>query len=307
MEEIIRRIPGRWARELGDGRFMHPVYTEEEAREHGLPVRHWRDPELVPGEFGLTDDGYAAELLGMKQYEGVGSKHLKFSICRYWTKSKELLWEKYREAGSFYLTKPQTWIEAEAKRPRTRRAVDLCAAYIASGQRPNFEAIGRVYRPDEERPDLVAKQLLRMKTVALMVNDKIAEILARKGITQEAVIEKYEATFEEAHRRGHTNTMKSVADVYRDMLGMNPERHTREESEEIDFSHEFALEGGVERKQITAKRRRLTSGGDGAPDPTEAVIYGHPDFVGDDDDDDEYDPYDDYDEDDDEEDDEGVL
>lgn len=265
MDTFVRTIDGK-------RRTCH-VYTEEEARSAGLVPVPWR--EAHPGMWALTDDGFVGECLRRQEYvdRNTGSPRLflTFTFARIWASpGARLSYADRRDKGGFYLQKAESWLDAELRRGRSRRVIRLAAAMLAAGQELDLERLGRAYRPDQRRPDLTVRRLLRQEKTQLMIQETLRKILADKGMTEREVIDMYLDTYGVAKEAGHTGTMKNVVDVFRDMFGMYPEEETLSEEEELDFSHEFLAEGkagellpeslmGHQRKRLTATRRRALS------------------------------------------------
>jgi len=100
--------------------------------------------------------------------------------------------------------------------------------------------LGRVYRPDQERPDWTVKRLLKERRIKDMVRDEMAEIVRLKGISPELVIREYEALRQDAKKQGQLAIQKRILDKYVDLLDMMPEEGTSSQShgvsEDVDLS-----------------------------------------------------------------------
>ena len=79
--------------------------------------------------------------------------------------------------------------EKEARTTRAKNAVNAYVADIIQGNKPDWEMIGKIYRPDQKIPEATARRLFKKKRIVDMVEKKLKEILIDKGITQEQVVD----------------------------------------------------------------------------------------------------------------------
>jgi hypothetical protein len=87
--------------------------------------------------------------------------------------------------------------------------------------------LGRVYRPDQKRPDWTVKRLLKEARIKDMVRDEMAEIVRLKGISPELVIREYERLRKRAKVAGDLKIQKRILDKYADLLDMKPDKETK--------------------------------------------------------------------------------
>ena len=56
------------------GKTDYPVYSKEEALEKNIDFKHWQ--KALEGEYALTDDGYVAKVIKIKEYTDKESKRI---------------------------------------------------------------------------------------------------------------------------------------------------------------------------------------------------------------------------------------
>lgn len=129
--------------------------------------------------------------------------------------------------GTKYLTADpadrRIWVEEEARKSRTKDLVTLVAALkIQKGRldETDYEILGIVYRPDQQRPALTVKRLLKQERVKHMVREEMANLLSRNGITAQRVIRNLERIREKALRSGKLGDALKVLNTYMRLLGM---------------------------------------------------------------------------------------
>ena len=219
------------------------VYTLEEAREKRIPfLDEWVLAQA--GDWVRTDDDWVT--LCHKRSRIIKRKVLSdfytFTFCRRVITisrktgevkgSQELLFEPYKGREKIDYTSlaqyPKTWVESEAKRPRTRQAVKLYAAlFIARNghlEKEDWDIIGATFRKDQEIPAATFKRMLRQEKISQMVVEELRNILIGQDITEEKIINMYEEVRQKALTYKQLNVAKGVVDKYADMMDMKPHR-----------------------------------------------------------------------------------
>ena len=199
---------------------------------------NWRYAEV--GQMATLDDGTISKCQKKNMYSDSRGRHRTFislEHARGWFPGTSHLSRK----SNCYSRK--TWIETESRKSRTKAVVRLYAELKLSKGRldsVDFVMLGRVYRPDQERPDWTVKRLLKERRIKDMVRDEMAEIVRLKGISPELVIREYEALRQDAKKQGQLAIQKRILDKYVDLLDMMPEEGTSSQShgvsEDVDLS-----------------------------------------------------------------------
>lgn len=223
----------------------YAIYTKEEAEELGMEYTpDWK--KASPGDWALTDDGYIVELHKRKRYVKPNrvADHFTFTFCRKFVSYKReggkimgaptLEYEPFRamKEGSYTGMIPQSWAEQEEKKTRTKRVVKLYARIFLAQEgelsEDDWEALGRVYRPDQKVPVATVRRLFKEERIIDMVAEELKKLLGGKGLTEEAVLDMYESIRKRATKLGQMGVAKSIVDTYRDMLAMKAEQKRTE-------------------------------------------------------------------------------
>jgi len=201
----------------------HYVLTRDEADERDIRYVRWDEVKEV-GDYGISDDHYVAEVLGINGPYSSGRRQIVYPYARPWGSTKELVFLDHYDKGNFTASAPRSWAETESIRERGQRVIRMYAQILIMKGRAtaqDYEILGRIYRPDEKKPAATVKRLLKQSVIQKMVSSEIVALLKDKGITPESVVDKYTETYNAALNEGHTGTMKSVTDQFAKMLGMD--------------------------------------------------------------------------------------
>jgi len=95
----------------------------------------------------------------------------------------------HRNTGQYSQVGILTWDEQEANKTRTKNAVKLYAEMMLNGDNINWELIGKVYRSDQERPDLTARRLFKKESIQKMLDKEIQKALKERDISQGDVLD----------------------------------------------------------------------------------------------------------------------
>ena len=155
------------------------VYTKAEAKGEGLKWKHWG--EAQEGQYGISDDGYVAECIYRKEY---GDKvEYTYPYGRQWlTAWGKLEFEPHWRSNNFSTVSTKSYNDLEVQKKGADLAMDAYIAYKMAGLSPDWEKIGRLYRPDQDNPVIAAKRLFKTKQVKKMIQDKLKDILIDKNI-----------------------------------------------------------------------------------------------------------------------------
>lgn len=243
--EILRRFDGS----------EHEIYTHEEALEKGFDVKHWCDAKV--GEWAVTDDGFVGKCVHRKDIKGkydwvklahgVGMSHGKMKIN----------YLENKRHNCYSMLKPQHWSEREAKLKRTKDAVSAYCSQILSDNQIDWTAIGRIYRKDQPRPDLIAKKLFKQERIQTMVKEELAKTLNEKGITQSMVIDLHNEAIEIAKGKGDVSSILRAAENFMDLLNMKPDKKVTTERIELGVTNKILDEIASEEKKTLALEQKV--------------------------------------------------
>tara|TARA_R100000152_G_C6772855_1_gene199970 strand:+ start:679 stop:1470 length:792 start_codon:yes stop_codon:yes gene_type:complete len=233
------------------------VYTEDEAHQRGICFIYWKDADQ--GDQAISDDGYVSECLDRKVYTDKKSRTKTFVKCAHgvgWvTKSSKFNYIPNKEARCYSYVKPTHWAEKEAGKTRTKNAVTAYIADITSGNKPDWEQIGNIYRPDEKYPEATARRLFKQKRIQTMVEEKLQEILINKGITQDQVLDLQLEALELARNKGDVSNFLRVTENFMDLLQMKPGKKVTTDTVEIDLTNKISDQIEQEDKRLKLERR----------------------------------------------------
>ena len=158
------------------------------------------------------------------------------------------------------------WLKQEIQSGRFKRTVDLYARMLINGA-IDWDVLGNKYRSDQKIPAATVKRLLKQEQVQEIVNDKIVEILASKGVKEEFLIDKRLETIELAKELQKPDIMLKGIEGFEDMLEMKPkvtkQINTMSETRQITVSTDID-------KAITATQkleRKSSDDDDNMADP----------------------------------------
>ena len=158
------------------------------------------------------------------------------------------------------------WLKQEIRSGRFKRTVDLYARMLINGA-IDWDVLGNKYRSDQKIPAATVKRLLKQEQVQEIVNDKIVEILASKGVKEEFLIDKRLETIELAKELQKPDIMLKGIEGFEDMLEMKPkvtkQINTMSETRQITVSTDID-------KAITATQkleRKSSDDDDNMADP----------------------------------------
>jgi len=248
MEVIERRL-----KKFGFETRPFNVYTSKEAEEEGVEFKYWKS--CRPGDWGVTDDEWVTECLD--EYKSKNTTQLVFSCGRVWVNERSKFEFAPRlRTGNFYGTSTDTWQEQEMKRTRTKRAVTAYAHMFLSGKPVDWNFIGEIYRPDQQRPDLTVRRLFKEKEIERLIDKKIRELGDERGITEDTAFEWIEKAAEMAKEKKDPSNLMRAAENLIKIFGMEPKKQIMTDTMEIDLSRQ--IEGTIEKEQarLVAKKEK---------------------------------------------------
>jgi len=238
-----------------DGNFK--VYTLEEAKSNNLKYKHWKD--VYEGEYGLSDDGYVGKCVKRATYtDKYGRTKTNIRMCygtQWVSNNARLLYEPNKKAGVYGHVKPTHWIDKEKNTTRAKEAVSAYVAMKMADGKLNWDKIGRIYRSDQQSPGVTAKRLFKTKEIKDMVEEKIKELLTKKGVTKDSVLDLHIEAVEMAKAKGDVSNMLKVGDVFMDLLEMKPNKKIVTDSLQLDVSSTITKALEQEDKRVLLERK----------------------------------------------------
>ena len=231
------------------------VYTASEANSKNIAYKPWR--ECLPGDWGLTDDDWVVECLD--QYKSGGAIQLMFSCGRVWVnKYSRLEFTPRLTTRNFYGTTSDSWQAEEMKKGRTIRAITAYAHMFLSGTPIKWDLIGRIYRPDQVRPDITARRLFKEKEIIGLIDKKIRELGEERGISEDTAFEWIqEAAAMSLKKQDPSNLMRAAENLIK-IFGMEPRKQVITDTMEIDLSRQ--IEGTIEKEHAKLVAKKEKSG-----------------------------------------------
>jgi hypothetical protein len=238
-----------------DGNYT--VYTKSEARDLGVKYKHWKN--VYDDEYGISDDGYVGKCIRRATYTdkyGRTKTNIKMCYGTQWiSNNSKLLYEPNKEAGVYSHVKPTHWIEKEKKTTRAKEAVAAYVAMKMADGKLDWEKIGQIYRPDQKNPAVTARRLFKTKEIKDMVDEKIAELLSKKGVTKDSVLDLHIEAAEMAKEKGDVSNMLKVGDVFMDLLEMKPNKKITTDTVQLDVSSTITKALEQEDKRVLLERK----------------------------------------------------
>ena len=229
------------------------VYTKAEAKKEGLKWKHWG--EAQEGQYGISDDGYVAECIYRKEY---GDKvEYTYPYGRQWlTAWGKLEFEPHWRSNNFSTVSTKSYNDLEVQKKGADLAMDAYIAYKIAGLSPDWEQIGKIYRPDQDNPVIAAKRLFKTKQVKKMIQDKLKEVLTDKNIDEGFVLDVIKDAIEVAKVKEDSGNMIRAAKELSEFLDMKPKTKQVTESLEMDMSHQIADSYEKQTKKLKATQTR---------------------------------------------------
>ena len=202
------------------------IYSQEEADAEGIKYLPWR--EARPGDWGLSDDGYVGECLTVKKYGG--SLEYAFSFARLWgSKNAKLNYLERKATRSYHMVSTKPWAEREVTRGRAKRFILAYVMMFMAGGKIDWKKLGLIYRPDHKNknPARNAQYLFKQEAFKRMIQEKMIEVFKDKNLTEGDVIDMFKEAYDKAKNTGNVKEMRKVAEDFRDLLDMLPEKPLR--------------------------------------------------------------------------------
>ena len=210
------------------------VYTQND--DNTPEYKYWQ--ECNEGEYGITDDGYVSECLYRKSFK-TGTL-LTFPFGRQWLGEKRRLeFEPHWKSGNMNHVSTRSYSEIEATSNRAELAIDAYLSYKVAGETPDFNKIGKIYRPDQEKPEIAAKRLLKLKETKVMIKDTIVV----------------------AKMKENSGDMIRAAKELSVFVDMIPHKQQQTDTLEMDISHQISDQFETQKKKLKATQTKDISDG----------------------------------------------
>lgn len=230
------------------GKREYVIYTEAEARELGLEVKHWRGAIAQVGDWIASDDGYVAQVVrvnGPYKWRGRDKYELVLPYGKTWTigTGRRLEYEAYRAAGTYCWHAPNRWIANELKRSAFQRAVKLYAQLLVRGggivTDDELMRVGMVYKPHDRRPDWSIQRILKTHEGKTVVKKELAALMAEQGVTAGHVIRQHQDIVRRALDEGQLAVAEKANARFIEMLDLMPDKQAPGLSltERVTFGH----------------------------------------------------------------------
>ena len=253
MDQIVRRIRGE--------EIVFEIYTEQEAKDRNIPYKHWKD--CVPGDYGLSDDGFVGVCLNKRTYTGrKKGKTAPVIFMAYgaaWVTGKGHINYLERKANNTYSrTSARGSDETEAARTRTKNAVLLAAEQLIRTGEVDYHKLGELFRPDQVDPAATMRRLFRSERVQIMLREEVRKALEVKGITEETVVERLDDVYDLAKKKKDLPNMLRSTENFVEILHMKQKPVRVTETLEIEGKRVEQIGDKVETEERKAKLSRTT-------------------------------------------------
>ena len=211
----------------------YPIFTKEEAENRDLEIIEWKKAEK--GDMCLSDDGFVAECLDVKQYKN--AYQLIFPYARVWlSKRAKLEYLPHKNSGEYSQMGIRTWEERESATTRAKNAVNLYVQQMMQTGKIDWNQIGEIYRPDQQIPGATVKRLFKSEKIMSMIDKKIQDCLDDRDMNQGDVLDIIADAIELAKQNGDPSNMLRGAEQYIRIMDMLPNKTQVTDSVQIDVT-----------------------------------------------------------------------
>ena len=254
MEQLIRRVNRE--------RIVFELYSAEEATEKGIPFKHWKACE--PGEYGISDDGYVGVCLRRRRYaskpQGVFKDVVFMCYGAAWVGPySHINFLERKLNNSYSRTSARGWREIEAASGRAKAAIRLAVDQIIKTGRMDYDAIGKIYRPEQAQPGATVKRFFRIDRVRKMLEEALQTALSNEGVTKQLVIQRLNVIYGLAEKKKDLPNMLRSTENFVDILQMKRPTivtHTLG----LEEHKVTAIEGRLEEEERRLIASKITTG-----------------------------------------------
>ena len=250
MIRIKRRINGKTE--------YYDILTKEEALAKKLDIVYWKNAKV--GEYGCTDDDHVAVCYARNSYtdkNGNLKTFVKLTCGVGWVTSfSRMEFLKNHEYGVYSKTNPaRKWDTEEAGKKRSKDTVTAYAQMLINDGKVDFETLGKIYRPDQEKPVATVRRFLKQKVAKNMVEEKLKEILVKKSISKEFAVDNIVIALKMAEEKGDVNNFLKANDYLMDLLEMKPNKKMITDTIQVDMTKQIADTIAKEDRRLTLQRK----------------------------------------------------
>lgn len=216
MQEVVRGEPKNRFKKL-----RYIAYTQEEARERGFEVVHWRDA-TTPGQYAVVDDGWVSQVLRVRQSErDPKDRRIDLPFGRRWVTQKDP-WH----FADWKLQLVQQGRRGEVKRTRMINLVRMYVAMMQCG-RIDWDELGEVFDPKQRVPKARVKMMFKRAEVQSLIREELRKVYADNGVDEDFVVKTWKDAVEIAKKRNSAMALKGLIDTAIDLLDMKPEKQQK--------------------------------------------------------------------------------
>jgi len=221
------------------------IYTQDEANVAKIAYVRWH--AALPGQWGLSDDGFVAVCLKRREYKDKHDRaYLNYvypygqAFFRpYMNQPAKLLYLTHVESGDFsnVTTKPH-W---EQKKGKTQYK-NFVKVYVSQmlNNSVDFNKLGEVFDKDEPMPVIKAKALLKKEYIKEMIDTELQKVMTQKNLSKETVLDWITTAAGIAGDKGDAGNLLKAAHELGDIL------HIKDNKEPDGIDAEFTQLEGVE-------------------------------------------------------------
>ncbi len=245
----------------GTEEVSYTIYTKAEAKSNGLKFKDWQN--CVEGEWGLTTDGYVTRCLGIKilSYQSYRAKRRRPNIIMFeggseFTDSKAFNFIDKKRSGNY--DKPCQLDPAESflSDPVVKNVIQFAIFQKATQGYISDTDLAKLMSPYASGNTLEEiKAILRKRETREVLKDETRDILAKRGITEEVIIDKYLSIEQRARETDKLETEMKVIDKFAYLIGMTDKKRDIGEllpSQEVQQAN--VIENKVAKQLEEAKR-----------------------------------------------------
>jgi len=193
------------------------VYKEQEAKKLGLKVVYWQDAQL--GDWALTDDGWAVEVLSVSYYTSakrkVPQKYMVFSVgTMFVSKYAKLNYEIRRQNKAYSEVSELEWYKKVVKKTRSKVAIKYFANMLYKGLPIDYNSLGRILWSGHRFARKDAQKFFKIEEVQVKVGEELVKALAKNNYDAEWVVKETASIVEAAKKTGKLEiALKGVTEI----------------------------------------------------------------------------------------------
>ena len=210
----------------------HRIY---EKAEFTLPYKPWR--EAVPGEYGISDDGYISECL---REETLGDNLIKvYPYGKAMVGTKTLFSFQTRYSNKAWGLGNRSNAEVESKKSRSKRFVQAYVQMFLAGKM-DWGLLGDIWSPKTRIPAATAKRLIKNKWIKQMIDEALKGELVNRGIDKSYYLDRLQEAIEIARVKKDAANMLKAVDVLGTLLNIHGDSQKTTETVEFKVTKELS-------------------------------------------------------------------